>query len=879
MNINRNTINAGANARMNARLASMGAACLLALAGSAARAEGSAAPARAAAVNARAMTPAGTRVVLNARQRRSLNGAFSWSGSDLAALGSAITPRVQFDEIPGLKERSGYLNVKVKDRAAMLGQMAREAEGTRAQNPSLPAPTSQTRGADTQTAQARFQSMMAGADARIVRARERLAPSMRESYLDIDSYSVKIPAGISAEMAAEALMLTGDYEYVSMDWLCYPVDTTPNDPQFGQQWHHAANRIDTVGAWDLTRGDPGTIIAVCDSGVDLNHPDLAAALVPGYNAQDNLAQVDGGNVNDDLVGHGSLVAGSAAAIGNNGVGVAGMGWNFSIMPVRVSNNASGTALLSEILEGARWGSDNGAYACNCSFGGAEDPATRSTGGHIRLEGHLLVFAAGNDGLANQVNDWEKVTIVGASNQSDNWVSWSHTGIGIDCIAPGVNIRSTNRTGGYSFATGTSFSSPITAGALALVHDANPALSADEVESILLNACDDFLAPGQDNQTGWGRINVGRAVDDAIHGPSITNLPFGDTFPEDTLSTQWRNPVGEVGVSDDGADEPSAPYAMNLDDTDSIESIAIRAGALAGAPGEIRFWTEHRGIEAGESLRVEYYDLLGQWSLLAELTSDGADQGGFTLHRLLIPAFGLHDGLRLRFTAMGSDTSDDWYIDDVGVLAFTSNALPWEDGFEDGITPTLDWASSGATATTDANNEPDGSMSARLSNQQSMTSALTDISTAPSAVYLRFYTEHQGVEAGESLLVEYRTFAGSWSALTTVVSDGSDQSGFDLHQLALPLAGYGGDTALRFTAQGDEGDDAWYIDAVAITTELIEEQGCSPDLTGDGELNFFDLSAFLTAFNAHDPAADFTGDGQFTFFDVSAFLSAFAGGCP
>src|SRR5690606_27735548 len=128
-------------------------------------------------------------------------------------------------------------------------------------------------------------------------------------------------------------------------------------------------------AWDFTQGSSSTIIGVCDSGVDLDHPDLAGSLVPGYNAVNNLAQVDGGGVNDDLVGHGSLVAGAAAAIGNNGTGVSGVGWNFGIMPIKVSNNSSGTALLSEILEGARWASDNGAYTSNCSFGGAEDSAT------------------------------------------------------------------------------------------------------------------------------------------------------------------------------------------------------------------------------------------------------------------------------------------------------------------------------------------------------------------------------------------------------------------------------------------------------------------------------------------------------------------------
>lgn len=813
--------------------------------------------------------PAGSAITLDTTQQQALREAFAWESRDAFIVGSALSPRVAFEEYPGLKERTDYLNVKVKSQTQMIPQVAQGE------------PDLQTAPADagSANAEAAFENLIARVEQRMQEARDRLAPSLREGYSDIDSFSVKIPQGISAELVAEALMRTGDYEYVSMDWLCYPTDTLPNDPNLNLQWYHDADRINTPGAWDYTQGESSTIIAVCDSGVDLDHPDLQAALVPGYNSTDNLAQVDGGNVNDDLNGHGSLVAGSAAAIGNNGVGVSGVGWNFGIMPVRVSNLANGTALLSEILEGARWASDNGAYAANCSFGGAEDSATRSSGGHIRVEGHLLVFAAGNDGLANQTNDWEAVTIVGGSNSSDNWVNWSHTGVGIDCIAPAVSIRSTNRTGGYGYTTGTSFAAPITAGALALVHDANPSLSADEVEFMVLNTCDDKETPGEDDRTGWGRINVGRAVYDAINGPSITNLPFEDSFTDAGLSTQWRNPVGDVANSDAGVNEPSAPYAMNLDDSDSIESIAVRAAPLGGITGEIRFWSQHRGVESGESLLVEYNDLLLGWTALATLESDGSIQDEFVLHRFVMPPFAAHDELKLRFTAMGSDTSDDWYIDDVAVREFTSNALPWEDGFEDGITATLDWASSDAVATTDASNTPEGTMSAKLVGSQSMTSADVDVSNPPSTVWMRYRLQHQGVESGESLLVEYKDFVGTWRTLETIASDGVDQTSFELRQVALPIFGFGANTALRFTNQGNEADDAWYIDDVAISLEFVEDTGCPADLNGDGLLNFFDVSAFLTAYNAMDPVADFNDDGMYNFFDVSAFLTDFNAGCP
>ena len=823
-------------------------------------------------------------VVLSATQQQSIQNAFHWHTRDAGIQSNVITPSMVFAEIPGLKERSNYLNVKVKSRTQMIEQITRDAAIAKQYADSQNA-DSQTHAANnidtTQIdAKALFESLLADADTRLIEARTRLAPSLREGYADIDMHSVQIPAGVSAEVAAEALMLTGDYEYVSIDWLCYPTTTTPNDSLFNTQYCHGSGFIDTVGAWDFTQGSSDTIIGVCDSGVDLDHPDLMSSLVPGFNAVDNLAQADGGNVNDDFVGHGTLVAGSAAARGNNSIGVSGVGWNFGIMPIRVSNTAGGTALLSDILEGARWASDNGAYTANCSFGGAEDSATLSTGGHIRLEGHLLVFAAGNDGFANQVNDWAKVTIVGASNQADNWVGWSHTGVGIDCIAPGVNIRSTNRLGGYTYTTGTSFSAPITAGALMLVHDANPALSADEVEFLLLNSCDDKQAPGEDDQTGWGRINVGQAVNDAVFGPSITSLPFEDTFADLTLSTDWRNPIGTIDVSSDGINEPSAPYALNLDDSDSIETIAMRTAFLAGNPGKISIATQHRGVEAGETLTLEYLNFLSTWTTINTFTSDGSNQEEFSHWSFLMPIDGMHDQFKLRLSAAGSDNTDDWYIDDVAVSEFTNNTLGWEDSFEDGITLTLDWASSNATASQDALNEPDGTTSALLNNQDSMTSAEVDVSLTPDAIYYHFYSQHRGVEAGETLLVEYLTLLGAWNTLTTIVSDGNDQSSFELTQIGTPFDAYGGTTALRFTADGDEADDSWFIDLVAVTNDFIViDPPCPADLNDDGLYNFFDISLFLQAFGALDPVADFNGDGLYNFFDISVFLSDFSAGCP
>jgi len=385
------------------------------------------------AIDGTRITGSATPVLLSNAQKRSITGAFNWESRDAGLLDGSIVPNTLFTETIGLKERTSRLTVKVKTQSQMLQQISTElamAEAAEQQVRTVAAVNDQN-GIE----------FIGQAETRMIEARSRLAPSLIEAFDDIDSHTVHLPAGVSAETMAEVLMQTGDYEYVSIDWLCYPVDTVPNDPRVNLQWYHPSTRIDTYGAWDQTTGS-GEIIAVCDTGVDQDHPDLQAALVSGYNAVTNTTQAAGGIVDDTINGHGTMVAGSAAAIGNNGVGVSGIGWNFGIMPCRVSINSGGTAFLSDILEAARWGSDNGAYASNCSYGGAEDIATNTTGLSIRFQGHHLVFASGNDGIGNQTNDWDSVTIVGASNSSDNYATRHSPTLELGLIAslPGSMFR-------------------------------------------------------------------------------------------------------------------------------------------------------------------------------------------------------------------------------------------------------------------------------------------------------------------------------------------------------------------------------------------------------------------------------------------------------
>ncbi len=335
------------------------------------------------------------------------------------------------------------------------------------------------------------------------RAVARIDKQIIEKVSLTDEYIINLPAGETENSFAVSLMATGDYQYVVPNWFCYPTTTLPNDGNYVDQWHHQT--LQTGLAWDITTGDSNFIIAIVDSGIELDHPDLAGALVSGYNAEDRIAQIDGGLV-DDLGGHGTFVSGLAGAIGNNRTLVVGMGWHFSIMPIRYSNNAAG-GFLNNILDGARWAVDNGAKCINVSQTGVEFEPVQTTGQYIKDQGGLLVWAAGNDGRDLSWFDWADVIVVGGTDQNDNRTTCSAFGLAVDLYAPGVDILSTGIPGGLAISgCGTSASTPMVAGTIGLLWSAKPSLTPDQVETHLFDGCVDLGTEGNDDVWGWGRLN-------------------------------------------------------------------------------------------------------------------------------------------------------------------------------------------------------------------------------------------------------------------------------------------------------------------------------------------------------------------------------------
>ena len=345
---------------------------------------------------------------------------------------------------------------------------------------------------------------------------------------------------------------------VHANFLCVSA-AVPNDPHYSSsQWHHG--RINSPMAWDYTTGGSSVLVAVCDSGVESSHPDLATNLqLPGRNA------VDGTQNTAPVTPHGTRVAGVVGAIGNNGLHVAGMQWLARILPIRVSNQSNGSCDLATLLVAIDYATDAGANVVNMSYGpnnvadfpdfywGVNEKAQR-----LRGDGGLLFVAAMNHGVQISGSDYASFVTVGATDQNDTRANFpepgkaSNYGSYIDVVAPGVDICTLDLNGQVTTgAWGTSFSSPIVAGIAALLWSYDSSLTPSQVENLIFDSCVDIGVPGEDNEYGHGRVDAWEAMRllagqlRAPLGRQITLVPtfswFADPNTTDTQLYYW--PVG------------------------------------------------------------------------------------------------------------------------------------------------------------------------------------------------------------------------------------------------------------------------------------------------------------------------------------------------
>jgi len=342
----------------------------------------------------------------------------------------------------------------------------------------------------------------------------QLGGQAKETIVGIGVQVVAVPKG-QVMAKAKAYSANARVAYAEPDFVAEAVGS-PNDPGFGNQWGMV--RIQAPEAWEVTTGSGSINVAVLDTGVDLDHPDLAAKLTSNIN-------FSGSATADDVYGHGTHVAGIAAAMTNNGIGVAGLGCSSTIMNVKVLGD-TGSGAYSWIASAIIWAADNGAEIINMSLGGSSaSSALEDAINYAWGKGVVVVAAAGNGGNTTPFYPayYVNCIAVAATDVNDARASWSNYGGWVDVAAPGVNIYSTLKDNGYGYKSGTSMASPHVAGLAALVFtsvsDANgDGKLNDEVRSRIEAACDDIGVLG----IGYGRINAARAVG------SVPVLPGGIT---------------------------------------------------------------------------------------------------------------------------------------------------------------------------------------------------------------------------------------------------------------------------------------------------------------------------------------------------------------
>ena len=372
---------------------------------------------------------------------------------------------------------------------------------------------------------------------------------------------------VLAELRADPSVAFAEPDYVVR--LTNEGGVTVSDPQLPNQYSLDQMRVRT--AWSVETG-ASNVIAVLDTGVQYDHPDLAGRLLPGR----DFVNDDSDAVDDNA--HGTWVAGIIAANANDAYGMAGISWSDKILPVKIMDE-NGTGSTSDLAAGIIWSADRGADVINMSVGGfpyaqyVQDAVT-----YAWNKGAVLVGAAGNNRREENFYpaSFANVVSVSATQLNDEFSNWSSWGPKVDVSAPGSSVLTTNCTrlscehpdwGSHTYISGTSFATPNVAGVVALIRARYPSYTPQQVVDRLINTTDDLGYPGWDKKYGRGRVNAHRA----LGGTTVGGWPTsGDAMePNNTLGNAASVTIGAT----------VSPTMHPASDVDYFTVYVPRAGRL------------------------------------------------------------------------------------------------------------------------------------------------------------------------------------------------------------------------------------------------------------------------------------------------------------
>jgi subtilisin family serine protease len=413
-------------------------------------------------------------------------------------------------------------------------------------------------------------------DTQIANTNQGINAQVIRYFAFIDVYHLKFPEDISVNAALQHFRGNPLVTYAVPNGLYYLDVTLPDDPRFNEMWglHNVGQEggtpdadIDAPEAWEITKGSDDVVIAVIDSGVDLSHEDIAG------NIWTNTGEIPDNGIDDDLngfvddvhgwdfssndndpspaggacVGHGTHVAGTIGALGNNSLGVVGVNWNVKIMPLKAFQPILGifcSASDSNLIAAIEYHTTMGVPVSSNSWGGGSFNAAMQDA--ILASNSVFVAAAGNGGLDAIGDDNDttphypsnytlyNIIAVAATDRNDTRAGFSNYGLTtVDLGAPGLSILSTLHNGNYGKLSGTSMATPHVAGVAGLLLAQDPSLTINEIKWRLLKGTDNISLPVLTR----GRLNANGSLQYGLSTPTLTveltpigptNLPPGGT---------------------------------------------------------------------------------------------------------------------------------------------------------------------------------------------------------------------------------------------------------------------------------------------------------------------------------------------------------------